>query len=105
MSEFTYRLALLRGPVKKPCTKNDRSAKINIKNLSEFWHHSLFFEEGALHFIAKGRFNVTPVFLLQFLEKIDFQSSHHLLPELLRGAGETAFRGQGDKHMGWEGHL
>ena len=36
---------------------------------------------------------------------VDFQSSHHLLPELLRGAGETAFLVQGDKHMGWEGLL
>ena len=36
---------------------------------------------------------------------VDFQSSHHLLPELLRGAGETAFLVQGDTHMGWEGHL
>ena len=55
--------------------------KIYIRNV-------LLFEEGnALHFIAKGRFNVNPRFLLQFLEKIDFQSSHHLLSELLRGAG------------------
>ena len=36
---------------------------------------------------------------------VDFQGSHYLLPELLRGAGETAFLVQGNKHMGWEGHL
>ena len=77
-----------------------------IRNVSEFQHHSLLFEEGnLLHFIAKGSFKVTLGFLLQFLKKIDFQSNHHLLPELLRGAGETAFLVQGDKHMGWEGHL
>ena len=61
-----------------------------IRNVTEFQHHSLLFEEGnVLHLIPKGSFNVTPGLLWQFLEKINFQSSHHLLPELLRGAGET----------------
>ena len=30
---------------------------------------------------------------------------HHLFLEPLGGAGETAVLVQGDKHMGWEGHL
>ena len=92
---FLYRSTLkLKHQLSRKHPKKSFEIKLStfplIRNVTEFQHHSLLFEEGnVLHLIPKGSLNVTPGFLLQFLEKINFQSSHHLLPELLRGAGET----------------